>query len=501
MTGLFWFAVAACLRLHLMWPGDAPFINDEPALLHAALDADRTDRLATEGALGTVGVRYGPLPTWLYQIALMATHDVVAIVLLKSLLSFVATLAGVLLICRWVGASRWLALTVAVSPFLWLYDRMLWDLVFQIPVSVWAVAAYLGFGRRRSGWRLLAVVLPLAALAGIHLMSLPTLAGFSLCLLWLDGRWLLREWRRALPAVVAGAVLCVPYAWYVVHVVQFGRGEHTSLGSALGAGLTSGGIFSFLGFHEYYDPTLSANAGLLNGSTREALALVSGSAIAAVLAGIAIAGWLLLRRRSASRDEADGARRAAALGLSIFGFALLMFVVLRRQLHPHFYAGSACGVLLLLLLCGRAVWKFLIARIVFGLYLAVMTVLLLDLSLALHRNGGDLSPTYGPTIGNQVEVAGQAVRMVRGGARTVVLTGPYSMFPWAFTTLFRLDSAWNGAPLVYRSELGAGYVRLTLDGGAMGLGPANDAGEILVGMLPGPPVRLAAVSRPPRPRS
>ncbi len=499
MTGLFWLAAAACLGMHALWPGDAPFINDEPALLHGALDADRAGHLAAQGIEGTVGVRYGPVPTWLYQLALLLTHDVITIVFMKSLLSFAVTLWGVLLICRWVGASRWLALVTAVSPFLWLFDRMLWDVVFQIPISIWVVVAYLWFGRHRSGWRLLAVVLLIAALFQIHVMSLPTLAGVGLSLLWLDGRWLLREWRRTLPVAAAVAILCVPYGWYVVHAVQFGRGAHTSLGSALGAGLTSGGIFSFLGFHEYYVPGLPADAGLLNGSTRGALALASGSVIAAVLAGVAIAAWSL-RRRSAPDEAADGARRAAAAGLAIFGLALLMFAVLRRQLHPHFYAGSACGALLLLLLCGRAVRKFLAARIAFALYLASMAVLLLDLSLALHRNGGDLSPTYGPTIRNQVEVAGQVVQKVRGGARTVVLTGPYGMFPWAFTTLFRLDPSWGGAPLVYRGEPGEGYVRLALDGVAMGLGPGDGGKQIVVGMLPGPPVRMAAIDRPPQPR-
>jgi hypothetical protein len=495
VTGLFWLAAAACVFLHVLWPGDAPFINDEPSLLHNALNADREGRILTHGIEGTVGVLYGPVPIWFYQLALLLTHDAIAIVFVKSALFSVATLWGVLLLCRWVGAGRWLALAAAASPFLWLFDRILWDVVFQIPFSIWAVTAYLWFGRHRSWWRLLAFVLLVAALFGIHVMSMPTLAGLSLCLLRFDGRWLLREWRRTLPVAAAGAVLCAPYAWYVVRAVQFGHKERTSLLSALGAGLTSGGILSALGFHEYYVPMLPSNTGLLNGPLREALSLASAGLIAAVLAGAAIAAWSL-RRRAARDEAADTARRAAALGLAIFGMALLMFAVVRREMHPHYYAGSLCGALLLLLLCGRALGRFLVARIALGLHLAVMALLLLDLQLAVHRNGGDLTPTYGPTLRNQVQVTGQVVRAVRGGVRKVVLTGPYGMFPIAFTTLFRLDPAWRGEPLVYRGEPGEGYVRLTLDGNAMGLGPGDGTRQIVVGMLPGPPVRMAALETP-----
>jgi hypothetical protein len=495
LEGSFWLAAAALLLLQVLWIGDVPFVNDEPALLHNALDADRAGRLAARGALGTVGVTYGPVPTWFYQAALLLTHDVIAVALVKAILFFVVTLSGILLICRWTGAGRWLALVAAASPFLWLWNRMLWDLVFQIPISTWTVAAFLWFGRRRSWSRLLVFVVTFAALFQIHLMGLPALAGLGTCLLVLDGRWLLREWRRTLPVAAAGALLCGPYAWYVVHAVRFGQGERTSLLSAVGAGLSGGGIFSFLGFHEYYVPGLPAGAGLLNGPAREILALVSAAIIAAVLAGAAFATRQCLRHAGADATETT-ARRAAALGLAIFGFALLMFTVLRRQMHPHFYAGSACGSLLLLLPCGRALGRFLLARIVLGVHLALMALLLLDLQLAVHANGGDMTPTYGPTLLNQVEVAGQVVRAVRGGVRTVVLTGPYGMFPVAFTTLFRLDPAWRGEPLIYRGEPGEGWVRMRLDGDAMGIGPGDGTRQIVVGMLKPPPVRMAAIENP-----
>ena len=55
----------------LVWPGDIPFINDEPQLIASAVNANQDHRLAAMGLLGTFGLFYGPAPTWVYQVLVL----------------------------------------------------------------------------------------------------------------------------------------------------------------------------------------------------------------------------------------------------------------------------------------------------------------------------------------------------------------------------------------------------------------------------------------------
>ena len=67
-------AVACCFA-HALYPGDAPFINDDAALLYRALRFNQSHQLATAGLRGTKGVIYGPLAIWIYQAMLVISHD------------------------------------------------------------------------------------------------------------------------------------------------------------------------------------------------------------------------------------------------------------------------------------------------------------------------------------------------------------------------------------------------------------------------------------------
>ena len=83
----------ACV-LPLVWIGDAPFINDEPLLMAAAIEANSKGALAPMGLLGTFGFTYGPAPTWMYQVLLAVTHDLVLVAALHTALMAAATWAG-----------------------------------------------------------------------------------------------------------------------------------------------------------------------------------------------------------------------------------------------------------------------------------------------------------------------------------------------------------------------------------------------------------------------
>ena len=129
----------------LVWPGDVPFINDEPQLIASAVRANREGRLAPVGLLGTYGFSYGPAPTWVYQALTPVTRDLVGIAALHILLMSAATAGGI----WWLGRSLrlwiWFAPLPLLSPYYWFYARVLWDNPFLLPLGALALAGYAAF--------------------------------------------------------------------------------------------------------------------------------------------------------------------------------------------------------------------------------------------------------------------------------------------------------------------------------------------------------------------
>ena len=112
-----WLALGALVvagLIPVIWPGDAPFINDEPQLIASAVAASHRGRLAPLGLLGTYGFRYGPAPTWVYQGLLALTHDLVGVATLHVLLMSAVTAAAL----WWLGRSLRLWMWFAPVPLL-----------------------------------------------------------------------------------------------------------------------------------------------------------------------------------------------------------------------------------------------------------------------------------------------------------------------------------------------------------------------------------------------
>ena len=94
----------ACL-IPLVWPGDIPFINDEPQLIANAVNANRDGRLASLGLLGTYGFIYGPAPTWVYQALVAVSRDLVVVAVLHALLLSAATAGALWWLSRSLGSG------------------------------------------------------------------------------------------------------------------------------------------------------------------------------------------------------------------------------------------------------------------------------------------------------------------------------------------------------------------------------------------------------------
>src|SRR5437868_10763904 len=83
-----------------LFPGDAPFINDEPTLIYKALRANQRGGLEQVGLQGTQKFRYGPVPVWLYQAMLHTSHDLKMLTVMRALLVNITTAAALLWLAR-----------------------------------------------------------------------------------------------------------------------------------------------------------------------------------------------------------------------------------------------------------------------------------------------------------------------------------------------------------------------------------------------------------------
>jgi hypothetical protein len=165
--------IAAALALTLLWPGDVSWGSDEPRLLAEAWHANHDGELARGGLWGNFGIRYGPLPTWIYQLLLLFTHDPIKLVAIRTLLCAGATAAGLLWLARELRLPSWFAAAILVAPFVVQYHRLLWDASFAIPLGAITLAAFAAFLRTGSRWTLATSVTGAILLPTIHPQGLP----------------------------------------------------------------------------------------------------------------------------------------------------------------------------------------------------------------------------------------------------------------------------------------------------------------------------------------
>lgn len=64
----------------LLWPEDAPWINDEPRLIEMAMRHKETGTPAAHGLPGSRGLVYGPVPVWIYTALLHISGDLADLV-------------------------------------------------------------------------------------------------------------------------------------------------------------------------------------------------------------------------------------------------------------------------------------------------------------------------------------------------------------------------------------------------------------------------------------
>lgn len=410
--------LAAAVVPAVLWVGDVSFLQDEPRLLAKAFHANARGGIETHGLNGNFGVPYGPLPTHLYQLLLLVTHDPILIAGIRAALCAGVTAAGLLWLARGLRLNPWFAAAVVLAPYVWNFQRILWDASFAIPIGVIALAAYAAFLRTASRAALLASIACSIALAFIHPQDLPLLLPILAHALWRQRPALARAYVGI--AVILGVTFALNYAyareayyavrWQLEHRTMRdsypGQERQSRAASTLKPLL--GGVI------------LSGDAFAANDSRlAEPRKVVRAARIASLVAypliwlGIVVASVYLVRRRRGTLlpgdDDADPtlpAARRAVFGIALAGLVLqmLLYGVMRMPVFPQYFFGTFVLHVLFAWIGVEALHRVRLhwaAIAVYGVSVAYITVA----SMTHVHRVGYARDTYRPSLANLVQVA------------------------------------------------------------------------------------------------
>jgi hypothetical protein len=403
----------AALVPAVIWPGDTPWMNDEPAQIAKAFHANQARTLEHRGLKGSLGIHYGPLPTQIYQVLLLVTHDPIKLVVLRAALCSGATALALLWLSRTLRLNPWFATCVVLAPYVWLWTRTLWDASFAIPIGSMALAAYASFLHTKCRGSMLLALLCALALPVIHFQDLPLAAAILGHLLWRH-RPELRRHRVgvltvvalmvALNAAYAGSVL----AHLVTHFNEVVGGGHPEKANPLrsmwhpllGGKLLAGYKFATLHVGLLGPPVLV--------ETAKVLSLLP---VPLVCAGAGLLTWREFTRWRGARPVAappgqdppvrDTVFRIALAGL---GLQMLLFGAMRVPAVEQYFFGSFPIQVLLAWLAVEALAAFRLRGQVLALYGFSLVVITLGGIWQVHRTGWS-DGSMMPKLKDQVAVA------------------------------------------------------------------------------------------------
>jgi len=388
--------VAACVP-SLVFPGDAPWVNDEPSFIGMALDANARHALATHGLPGTQGVRMGPGAIWIYQAMLLITHDPVRLVLLRAALVSAATAGSLLWLARSLGLWGWFVPAVLISPYVWFYNRLLWDNSFFIPLGTTAMAAYAAFLARPRRWPLVVCLACLLFMPLIHLMAAAMVVPLIAHLVVTQARQLWR-WKYAVAGVVvAGCVAALPYA------INLRPANPVKIPAPVGVNgwwfpLLGGRVLSAAHLAYFVGPDYFGEAPWLVGCAT----IVSLAGYVLVWAGIVLAAaWSLAVFRGAAAGPRE---HVAVVCLLVLLCQVLLDGAFRVFGHPHYYNATWIAYVTFAWFAADRIAGVKLARWAVAGYGAALAYAVLFLLTRIHATGGTRDTHYGIAIGEQLSI-------------------------------------------------------------------------------------------------
>jgi hypothetical protein len=433
-----WIALAALILAGLVplaWPGDVPFINDEPQLLAMAVRANRDGRLAPLGLLGTYGFVYGPAPIWVYQVLTAASRDLVVVAALHIVLMSAATAGALWWLTRSLRLWVWFAPLPLLSPYYWFYARVLWDNPLLLPLGALALAGYAASLESDSPVGLRVSVAAMLAVPLVHLMGISLIAPLAAHMLIVRRRALWAQ-RYSVAAIAAAALLAAwPYWMYLAGPRPPSPGAGPALGGWLFP-LFGGRLLSARDLDYFYGP--DPVAGRLFGIA----ATASSVAYLLVWCGIAVAVMLVVRSWRSGGWTARA--HIAAIAVASLVCQAAIHGISAKFEHPHYHNGTWISFVMLAWLAvdflaarGRAArWA---ARATTGLLAASLLLAVGTLALRLHRSRGTRD-VYGPTLANQQQVA-RALRRYAPDSDVQSHVSMWVRFPQTLAILRQLNAS------------------------------------------------------------
>jgi hypothetical protein len=432
-------ALVATCTIPLIWPGDVPFINDEPLLVINAVRANHAGHLAEQGLLGTFGFTYGPLPTWVYQALTAISHDLVVLATLHGAVMVFATAGAMWWISRSLRLWPWFACVPLLSPYFWFYSRVLWDNPFLIPLGALAIAGYAAYLAWESPRGLRLSVAAMIGILLVHLMGLALVVPLALHMLAIRSRALWRHRISIALIVSAGVAMAWPY-WRLL-AVHHAPGE---------TGLSLDGlVFPFFGARLLSAQQLDYFFGArpVRGTTLTAATAMSSLAYILVWGGIAISG----RRIIAASRTGDWTARShiAAILIGALICQSIIDTMTGKVQHPQYYNGTW---IVFTLLAWFAVDSLMEERTAFrwagvattGVLAASLLVAVASVAVRLHRSGGTRE-VYGPTIANQQRVA-RVLARYSPKSRVTAHVSLYELYPHTLAVLRELNPGVDDRP-------------------------------------------------------
>ena len=458
----------------VLWPGDVSWLIDEPRIIANAWYANHDGQLAAGGLYGNFGIRYGPLPTQIYQVLLLLTHDPQALVVLRGLLGAGVTAGALFWLARSLALPAWFTAAILVSPHVVDSQRKLWDASFALPLSALALAAFADFLTTQRPRSLRVCVVAGVLLPLIHpqalALTVPLLA-------WLGWRQRAALWsdRRAL--VGLGVIVFALHAAYFFQVT----GQLAArLQGSVEKGYPQGG-----------SRAVSALAPLLGGRLlggadyAESLATPAGPAWVQTAAQWSVRlvypliwlGILLSARRVWMTWRGGGAAlvlspRDAVATVALGGllFQALLAGVMRVPAKPQYFFGTFVLHVVMAWFAVDALRRWRAGALPGMLYASGGAVLTVSALLAIHARGFE-KPRW-PALANGVALARELNSFTNSEAVTDVAL--YQKHPQSLRTLRLLLPPAPGQPQ-RTSE------RLLITHGPGGLAPT---GQVRLSELP-----------------
>lgn len=455
----------------ILWPGDIPWIYDEPAEVAIALNANQNHTLASHALSGNFSVSYGPLPIHINQLFLLFSHDPRVLVILRAILCSTVLAASLLWLARSMGLTPWFAAAVVLAPYLWHNNRIPWAANLAMPVGVLAVAAYASFLRFGSGPSLLLALGAGIAPPLIHPQAAPLTAAIVGHMLLFRRRAL---WQNRLGVLATLALLTIINFRYVRdtaatvyrmlrwsistgHPASHISRMQAALGPLMGGRLFAGGEFDITHLHLSGPSLLILMARIL-----------SSISIPLVWAGVALTLWQQICPSHATASSPDrtgttdslstdpsGATGGLSTSASLSRNTLLRIALaslliqsfyfgLLRVPSDFFYFFGSFGIdVLFAWIAVDALARFRLRTIAIAAYGLSLAIITLDTMWQVHQNGWAYDyTTTSPTLNNQIEIARELNYFADTSALTDVVAYQFKEpnALWTLRQLFPADS-------------------------------------------------------------